>query len=145
MLDTFIKLLENTDKIVRRLLINYIPVFIFWCLPFILFKFEIVNYPIYVQFVLVFTLSFTWYCFSCQLNIWAMSLINPSMSWIPFFIELSTILSLILLCFFIIASYYLNDCFTMFLQRSFITIISLSCGVPTIATLISILFGRGRK
>ena len=145
MSDALIKLLENTHKIVRRLIINYIPIFIFWCLPFILFKPETLNYPIYVQFILVFTLSFAWFGFSCLLNVWVITLANPSLSWGKFFIELSAVLSLIFLCFFILASYYLSDCFTMFLKRSFITIICLSCGIPTFATFVSILFGREKK
>lgn len=139
LLDSFSKLHFST----KRILINIFVVFVFWTIPFIVFKPEILEMPIYVQFFLVTAFTILWIIIGMiyGLLLGILNIFSIKDSW---FLEQVTFLSILFLCFYILIGYYYSVCFTDFIKIAFISSVPISLGVPTIGSAINLIAGRNK-
>ncbi len=127
----------------RRIIMNFSIIFCFMTIPFYLFKHEILNEVIYMQFFLVFCLAFVWALISMCLT----TIFNLIGNTKPdnYFLESITLVSIVSLSCFILISYYYSDCFTMFLKRAFITMLTITVVPLTLGSLLSIANSKRKK
>jgi hypothetical protein len=107
--------LNTLNNQLLRLVGNFITVSLFWTVAIYLFKPEFINEATYIQIALTFCLNLIWFIYFFFVIIYLNVPKKPALIF-----EETSLLAIAILCVFILIGYYYSDCFTKFLQRTFL-------------------------
>lgn len=139
------KIIEDINIHLRRFFLNIFFIMIFWCIPILLFKPELFESPLYVQFALIFCLSLVWFIVNFPLlGTIIVTFFRKHQENHIITLELCSLVSVFSLSIFILIGYYYSYSLTAFLRNSFFHILLLDSPF-TLSTLLFFFMKKLKK